>query len=131
MVSKRDEKMIADRSKILLVDDEEGIRRNMKAMLEDSGHQVVTAADGVEALQIFSAGPASFTLIISDMSMPAMTGLQLIKECRKHRPDILAIISSGYSTEVNEDNAHKLGINGYITKPASLKAIVATVKSVL
>ncbi len=114
-----------------MVDDEESIRRNLKAFLEDYGHKVTVFASGVEALDLFVKDPNSFDLIYTDMTMPEMTGLEFISKCRAIRPDIPVIISSGHNSVINSENATKFGVNAYIAKPASINEILKTIQSIL
>ncbi|OQY02192.1 MAG: hypothetical protein B6I22_13765 [Desulfobacteraceae bacterium 4572_123] len=116
---------------ILLVDDEEAIVDMEKQVLEGIGYRVTIRTGSVEALETFKADPGSFDLIITDMTMPDMTGTELSGEIKKIRPDIPVILCTGFSYQVNEEKSRALGIEGYIMKPVIIKEIAATIRKVL
>lgn len=80
---------------ILLVDDEDAVRDICSQMLARLGYEVTAAADGPDALRVFSGDPARFDLLMLDLNMPGMSGRQLLKELRKVRPEAPAIFCSG------------------------------------
>ncbi len=102
---------------ILLVDDEKAIVRMEKMVLERMGYCVTAHTDSVDALKTFSRSPESFDLLVSDMTMPGLTGIQLIKEIRKIRPKIPVVICTGFSDQVDKEKSREMGIQGYILKP--------------
>jgi len=85
--------------RILFVDDEEMLIRLTRQMLEALGYHVTTRSSSIEALELFKAKPDSFDLVITDLTMPNMTGIGLATEMRKIRPDIKVVIATGYSEQ--------------------------------
>ena len=117
--------------RILLVDDEEMIVKMEKQVLERLGYHVTTRIGSIEALEEFKADPSKFDLVISDMTMPGMTGVQLCNEIKKIRPDIPVIICTGFSGQINEETSKQLGIQGYVLKPVIVAEIAKTIREVL
>ena len=100
---------------VLVVDDEEMMRSLLAKILEREGYQVVTANDGMEALNVLQN--QTINLIISDMKMPRMTGLQLLKKIKSDYPDVGVIIMTAYGDTYTVKDALLLGADEYITKP--------------
>jgi PAS domain S-box-containing protein len=116
---------------ILFVDDEESLIDLGKSMLQKLGYRVEMQTSPVEALEIFGAAPDKFDLVISDMTMPGMTGDLLASELMKIRPDIPVIICTGYSERIDEQRAKQLGIKGLMMKPFTIRILSKTVRDVL
>jgi CheY-like chemotaxis protein len=115
-------------AKILVVDDEEFVRRNFKRALSEEGYEVETAEDGERALESIEKEP--FDLIIADMKMPGMNGIDVLKNAKERHPDIGVIIVTGYSTIETAVEAIKSGASDYIEKPLSTDQLYdATVKA--
>jgi len=117
--------------RILLVDDEVPIASLMKQMLERLGYYVSIRTSSVDALEAFKAKSNAFDLVITDMSMPHMTGDQLASEMLSVRPDIPIIICTGFSERVNEDMAKSMDIKGFLMKPVIKYALAQEVRRVL
>lgn len=117
--------------RILVVDDEEPIARMHRQMLERFGYSVTIRTSSIEALQLFKDNPERFDLVITDMTMPGMTGDQFSMEIRKIRPSIPIIICTGFSEKINEDIARSMGIDGYVFKPVLQSEMIAMIKSVV
>ena len=117
--------------RILLVDDEEGIVKMVQQMLERLGYQVISHTRSPEALKVFKANPNQFDLIISDMTMPQMTGLELANEIKRLRPDIPFIICTGFSEQINGDIYKELGIQSFLTKPVIKKEMAQAIRNAL
>jgi two-component system cell cycle sensor histidine kinase/response regulator CckA len=117
--------------KILFVDDEESLVKMAKRMLEMQGYQVETRSDPVEALELFRSRPDGFDLVITDMTMPNMTGDRLAREILSIRPDIPIILCSGFSAKIDAEKAKALGIRKYIEKPLNMSDFVVAVRKVL
>ena len=105
------------RGRILFVDDEEAIVRLGEKILGKLGYTVEGAAGGEEALRVFRRDPQGFDLVITDQTMPGMTGETLIAAIRELRGDIPAILCTGYSQNLGEDEARALGIETLLMKP--------------
>ena len=116
---------------ILFVDDEEPIRIMGKLMLKRLGYKVKTCQNPREALDLFQSEPDYFDLVITDMTMPGMTGAQLSEKLLKIRPDIPIILCTGHSSLINEAKAKKLGMAGYIMKPMSISRLAKSIRKVL
>jgi PAS domain S-box-containing protein len=116
---------------ILLVDDEDSLIDLGKNMLLKLGYQVETWIRPIDALDAFRAEPHKFDLVISDMTMPNMTGDILATELRQIRADIPIVICTGYSERINEHRAEELGLQGLIMKPFTVRRLAKTVRQVL
>jgi len=116
---------------ILFVDDEESIANMTGKILERLGYQIEVRLNPVEALELFKARPDSFDLIITDMTMPQMTGAELTKKLKEIRSDIPVIICTGHSAIINEEKAKHLGINGFVMKPVFQLKIAKAIRDVL
>ncbi len=116
---------------ILVVDDEENIVKIMQKMLEHLGYSVTPRTSSVEALEVFRNRPHSFDLIITDQTMPNMTGVELAQEMKRIRQDIPIILCTGFSEMVTENKARDMCIQAFLMKPVLLKDIAETIKSVL
>ncbi|MBU0463332.1 MAG: PAS domain S-box protein [Proteobacteria bacterium] len=116
---------------ILFVDDEEPIRIMGKLMLKRLGYSVKTSRNPREALDLFQSKPDYFDLVITDMTMPGMTGAQLSEKLLEIRPDIPIILCTGHSSLINEAKAKKLGMAGYIMKPMSISRLAKSIRKVL
>ncbi|MEA3417313.1 MAG: response regulator, partial [Thermodesulfobacteriota bacterium] len=117
--------------RILLVDDEDIIVQMKKQMLERLGYHVTARTSSADALEAFRANPDTFDLVITDMTMPNMTGEQLAGEIMKIRFDIPVILCTGFSERMSEEKAKSLGIKGYLMKPVVMKDLSNTIRKVL
>jgi PAS domain S-box-containing protein len=116
---------------ILCVDDEQPLIELGKSMLKKLGYRVETRTLPLEAIEVFKAAPDKFDLVISDMTMPAMTGVSLAKKLMEIRPEIPVIICTGYSEQIDESRAKELGIKGFLMKPFTIRELSKTVRQVL
>ena len=103
--------------RILIVDDEESMVDIGRRRLERLGYQVEARTNPIEALELFRADPDQFDLVITDMTMPHITGDRLVKEVLKIRPDIPTILCTGFSEKIDEEKAKEIGVREYIEKP--------------
>jgi len=117
--------------RIMLVDDEECVRDIVEKMLSRLGYEVTTFANPTEALNFFSAQPDCFDLVITDMTMPKLTGDNLAQNIMQIRPDMPIILCSGFSDLINEESARKKGIREFVAKPVSLQPFSRIVRRVL
>ena len=116
---------------ILLVDDEPTIVDMTKAILERLGYRVTPLTCSIEALNTFRSDPKQFDLIISDMTMPHMTGLQLAGKIKSICPDMPIIICTGFSDQISESFIKEIGIQGYIVKPILIKQMASAIRKAL
>ncbi len=117
--------------RILLVDDEDQNVNMLKQMLKELGYHVTAGNSSPEILEIFRKKPEDFDLVITDQTMPNMTGVQLAQEIIKIRPDIPVILCTGFSELVTEDTAKRTGIREYIMKPVTRNEIAVIIRRVL
>jgi PAS domain S-box-containing protein len=116
---------------ILLVDDEKPIVHLEKQMLERLGYQTSVFISSREALAAFKTEPSLFDLVITDMNMPNMNGMQLATELIAVRPDIPIILCTGFSERIDNKKAEALGINGLLLKPVGMKDLAQKIQEVL
>lgn len=119
------------KGKILFVDDEEAILKLVKKHLNRLGYKVKTTSKPGKALKKFKSHPEKYNLVITDMTMPQMTGLQLSKELREIRPDLPIIVCSGYSPLIDKEKAKKLNISGYLMKPVAMYDLAEMIQKLL
>jgi CheY-like chemotaxis protein len=117
--------------RVLLVDDEEVIIDVGQKLLEMLGYQVTATSSSAEALEIFQKEPEKFDLVITDYTMPHMTGYELAKRLMDTRPNILIILCTGYNESISPDKAKTLGIREFIMKPLDLRLMGEVIRKVL
>jgi len=105
------------RERVLLVDDEPTVVEMVQQMLERLGYEVVSHTSSTEALAAFERGPDQFDLVVTDMTMPHMTGTDLSKELMEIRPDVPIIMCTGFSELITEGKAEAMGIRALLMKP--------------
>ncbi len=117
--------------RILLVDDEIAVVKMVTALLERLGYEVVSCTNGKKALEIFRTEPHHFDLVITDNTMPQITGVQLALELMKIRPNIPIILCTGFSRGINPDDVKDLGIRELVMKPFGKEEIATLIRKVL
>lgn len=117
--------------RILFVDDEPDISELGVPMLERLGYSVVAVTSSMEALELFKLQSGKFDLVITDMTMPGMTGEVLAGEIMRIRADIPIILCTGFSYLMNEKKAIQMGIRAFIMKPFVLRNIASSIREVL
>ena len=117
--------------RILLVDDEPQLLAMQRQMLARLGYYMVAMRDSLEALQAFRGAPETFDLLITDQTMPNLTGAELSGEVLKLRPDLPVILCTGFSEALTPEAAADIGIRHYLQKPIPLKALARTVRLAL
>jgi CheY-like chemotaxis protein len=100
-------------------------------MLESMGYRVTSRTSSVEALNAFKGSPNGFDLVITDMTMPQMTGLQLAQDLKKLHRNIKIIICTGFSEQLNEASADRWEIDGFLMKPVIMTELSKLVRNVL
>ncbi|CAN5447757.1 hypothetical protein BH23ACI1_BH23ACI1_08510 [soil metagenome] len=119
----------AGRPRILVVDDEANIRDLLSKTLALAEYDVDLAPDGRTALERLRMVP--YDLLITDLKMPGVDGLAVIREARRMKPDIPVIIVTGFSTEASAIEAVNLGVAGYLTKPFRVPRVLAAAAKAL
>jgi PAS domain S-box-containing protein len=117
--------------RILFIDDEEILAEVGKSMLEPLGYRVTVRSSSLEALTTFQKQPETFDLVITDQTMPGMTGSDLARRMLQIRPGIPIILCTGYSTIISEEKAKSLGIKGFAMKPLAKNELAALIRKVL
>ncbi len=117
--------------RILFIDDEKILTEMAGSMLERLGYTVTAHTSSLEALATFIDQPDAFDLVITDQTMPGMTGLDLSRRMLQIRPDLPIILCTGYSSQVSEEKARSAGIRGFALKPLAKTDIAALIRKVL
>jgi len=127
--AKSDDEVVMGSGRILVVDDEEIIRITTKAALEALNYEVITAEDGVEAVEIFRREHETIDLVFLDMIMPKINGRETFEKIKSIDKNARVIMSSGFSRDEDMDDLKQKGLSGFIRKPyrrAEISRVVAT-----
>ena len=119
------------KERILLVDDEIAVVRSAQNMLKSLGYQVISRTNSTEALEAFHREPEGFDLVITDQTMPLMTGAELAQELLHSRPDLPIILCTGFSEVLDEVTAKACGIREFVLKPFTTQEMAQTIRRVL
>ncbi len=117
--------------RILFVDDEEALVEMGEDILAELGYEVASRMNGREALALFRTDPSRFDLVITDQTMPEMTGIDLAREIFSLRPNMPIIMCTGFSYLVDADRALAAGIKAFAMKPLTKREIARTIRNVL
>lgn len=115
--------------RILVVDDEESIREFLEIMLRKEGYEITCVEDGQKAIDILKK--KTFDLIISDLQMPNVTGIELLKHCREAYPDVMFMMITAFGTAESAVEAMKMGAYDYITKPFKIDEVRINIANAL
>lgn len=116
--------------KIMFVDDELVIGENFKKLFESYGYKVSLFDNGLEAYEEFKNNSHQFDLIITDMTMPGITGDKLATKILKLRPDFPVILCTGFNENISEENSAKIGIKKYVQKPVASQELIALIREI-
>lgn len=116
---------------ILLVDDDDSIRIATQTILTRKGFTVTSAADGKLALDLFKANPDEFDIIVTDQSMPKMSGSDLVREIRKTKSNIPIILSTGQLGAEDQKDFNEAGITGFIQKPWTAEELIGRIQQIV
>jgi CheY-like chemotaxis protein len=116
---------------ILLVDDEEMLVDMMQQVLEQLGYRVSAYTDSSAALDGFRSQPRAYDLLITDMTMPGMNGIELTRAVQAVRKNLPVILCTGFNEQVSEQSAHSMGIQALVMKPVGMQQLAETIRSVL
>ena len=116
-----------------MVDDEPMLAQMLVRMLTRLGYDVISRTSGIEALEMFRNQPneKSFDLIITDMTMPHLTGSDLAQKLSKLQPEVKIILMTGFSEKIDAEKAKNLRIQGFLMKPVVSMDLAETVRKVL
>ena len=117
------------KAEILVVDDEPGLRDFLEIMLNKQGYGVETAVDGVDAME--KVQNSNFDLVVTDMKMPRMNGIEFLREIKQREPNLTVIIITAYASHQSAIEAMKLGAYDYITKPFKIDEIKLVIQKAL
>jgi PAS domain S-box-containing protein len=117
--------------RILFVDDEEALLEIGEQLLTKFGYEVTCQSSGKAALALVKDGPSHFDLVITDQTMPGMTGVELAKAILAIRPDMPVILCTGFSNLVDDESARTTGIRGFAMKPLTKRELAKTIREVL
>lgn len=124
----KEEKPGKKKQRVLLVDDENLVLVSVQRALERLGYEVDAAKDGPDALELFCGAPETFDVVITDQTMPRMTGAELAEELLHIRPDIPVILSTGFSETISEQEAKAMGVRDLLMKPATTKDLDTAIR---
>jgi signal transduction histidine kinase/CheY-like chemotaxis protein len=125
------EDMVRGRERILLIDDEEQVVAVTGELLESLGYTVTGKTSARESLLLFLKSANEFDLVITDLTMPYLTGLELCKKMKEIRPNIPIILFTGYLEEFSSEAAREAGVDAFFMKPVSFKEMAKIVRKVL
>ncbi len=117
--------------RILFVDDEKAMVEALHPMLEKLGYTVSSKTSSNEALQTFKDNPDAFDLVVTDMTMPDMTGVELAEEILAVRPDTPIILCTGFSDKIDKERAQAIGVRMLVMKPVVMSELAKTIRKVL
>jgi PAS domain S-box-containing protein len=129
--SRKREPLLTGTECILFIDDEQTLVNLAKMMLSKLGYDVVTRTNSTEALELFQESPKKYDLVISDMTMPGMSGDKLVHKIMEIRHDIPIILCTGYSEHISEEKAKNIGVREFVMKPLEMKELAKTIRKVL
>ncbi|MDR2786025.1 MAG: response regulator, partial [Treponema sp.] len=116
-------------TKILIIDDEQGIRRTLASIIEDEGYQAFTAEDALIGLEILDK--EAINLVFLDVLLPQMGGLEALEEIHRNWPDVEVVVISGHANVDMAVRAVKLGAFDFLEKPLSLDRILTVCRNAL
>jgi two-component system, cell cycle sensor histidine kinase and response regulator CckA len=116
---------------ILIVDDEDLVRSLARTVLEQWGYRVLTAADGEEAIALYTQQRAAINLVLLDFAMPGMNGLEVLRRLQQLNPNVRALFSSGYTNQADIDHLQAAGAQGFVPKPYRPGELVQRVREAL
>ena len=129
--SPAEEEIRGGEGRILLIDDEEVLVRVEERMLQRLGYQVTAKTDSLEALAAFQRQPDAYDLVITDHTMPRMTGADLAREMLLIRPDLPVILCTGFSETMDEVQARDIGIGAFVMKPVVMRELAEVIHRLL
>jgi CheY-like chemotaxis protein len=129
--SGEDKEIPTGRERILFIDDEEALAEMGEAILASLGYEVTTRTGSRDALELLKADPHRFDLIVTDQTMPEMTGVELAGEILAIKADMPIIMCTGFSHLVDAGKAKAIGINAFVMKPVTKRELATAIRKVL
>ena len=120
---------MADKSRVLVVDDEDALRMVLSSELSSSGYEVATASDGDEAITVIQN--KKFDLVLLDIKMPKVDGFEVLKFIKKNYPSVKVIMLTGFADLKNAIESKKHGAEDFVSKPYDLVDLLTTIERVL
>ena len=120
-----------NKNKVLFVNNEETIAKMGKRLLSRNGFDVTTMDSSTDALQLFIGNPCHFDAVVTDHSMPDLTGVELTQELLNIRPDIPVVLFCGYSDLIDASWAREIGFREYLIKPLGIDNLASSLKIIL
>ncbi len=117
------------KTRLLIVDDEDDLRELLSQVLSNSGYEIQTASDGAQALSVLKS--ATFDVVLLDIQMPKVDGIQVLKHLKSHKPQTKTIVLTGYADLRNAMEAREFGAKDFISKPYKLEDVLSTIERVL
>jgi len=117
--------------RILFVDDEPDLAELGMTMLERLGYTVTSVTDSQKALDLFTSSPDEYDLVVTDLTMPKMTGVPFARKVKSVRPDVPVIICTGYSDSVSAGDVSEAGIDYLLMKPLEIRELSASIRNAL
>jgi CheY-like chemotaxis protein len=115
----------------MVVDDEETIVSMERKILERLGYRVTSSTDSSRALKVFADRPDKYDLVITDMTMPHMTGDELAKKMMDIKPTLPVILCTGFNERISEEKALEMGITKFVMKPVITEELTSAIRTVL
>ena len=115
--------------RILVVDDEENLRRVTQLKLQQAGYEALTASDASQALEVLSKHPQD--LVLTDLKMPGMSGIDLLRKVKEEYPEVIVVVVTAYGTIESAVEAMRLGAYDYIIKPFDLSELLEKIESII
>lgn len=128
---RRDDIFINGTEKILFIDDEEMLASLGEMMLAEMGYQATSQTNSVEALEMVKQDPDFFDLVVTDQTMPGLTGKELAEQLREIRPELPIILCTGYSSQITAEDSQQYGISAFCNKPLGMAELSRTIRSCL
>ncbi len=122
---------LGGQERILFVDDEKAIAEIAQIMVEKLGYEVEVRTSSIEAKEVFQANPHRFDLVITDMTMPNMTGDKLAQELLRIRPRVPIILCTGFSDVITEGKAKAMGVREFVMKPLVMRELATAIRRAL
>lgn len=116
---------------VLVVDDEPILGEMLQRMLSSIGYEVLLCSSSTEALEVFTQQRARITLVLTDMTMPVMNGVELARRIKQLSPAMPVVLCTGFSETMDEKRARRMGIDGYMMKPVILDKLAQTLHDIL